>query len=115
MTRLKTNFGTPPIINSNRFPIGHSRYYTHAYSFRTKRSEPGYKSPRLPLLSDIDSNDQKDETDLFYIDLYLRFGCKRISFTEDLDDSQTWFERYREIFSLYSDIRPESGMSDPIL
>jgi len=93
-----------------RFPQDSIRYNTHAYSFKTTRSEPFFKSPALPKLANLDSNDQSDKTDLFYIDLYIRFGCSIFSLTENWDKGLSWFEIYREMYARFSQLRPDSGI-----
>jgi hypothetical protein len=93
-----------------RFPHDSIRYNTHAYSFKTKKSEPFFKSPALPKLANLDSKDQSDKTDLFYIDLYIRFGCSIFSLTDNWNKSLSWFEIYREMYSRFSKIRPDSGI-----
>jgi len=100
-------------LNNNRFPLDSIRYKTHAYSFKKIRSEPFFKSPSLPKLANIDSNDQSDDTNLFYIDLYIRFGCC-ISTLKVLDEDEdlSWFEMYRKMHAEYTKIRPDSGMQN---
>jgi hypothetical protein len=96
--------------NINRFPKENPRYKTHAYSFKKQRSEPYFKAPALPKLSNIDTNDRSDITDLFYIDLFIRFGCSVESLSNKMINDLSWFERYEKMREEYSNIRPETGM-----
>jgi hypothetical protein len=96
-----------------RFPHDSIRYKTHAYSFKKTRSEPFFKAPTMPKLANIDTNDQSDDTNLFYINLFIRFGCAIASLAGDLDKSLTWFERYVQMREEFSKIRPDSGMLNP--